>query len=98
VGPISIGDDCVTMMRGEELITLVWRSDDVVWDADQQTIIYRYAVDPQATPITIQDGDVIHIGGILGFPFGGGEPTWLATPAAACAGERFFVESAELGD
>ena len=77
-------------------MTLVWRSDDVAWDPEKQAIIYRYAVDPQATAFSIQDGDEVRIGGVQGFPFGGADPVWLAPPDEECPQERIFVDQARL--
>jgi len=69
-----------------------------MWDADQQAIVYTNASRSDATPIAIQDGDIVSIGGVLGFPFGDVDPVWLADPAEKCPETRLFVSGARLPD
>ncbi|HEY5625851.1 MAG TPA: hypothetical protein VIT93_05125 [Dehalococcoidia bacterium] len=82
----------MTVENGDVLL-LVWRADEVLWDESERLIAYTNAAGPDATPIMIRDGDTITVGGELledGAPISG-NLIWLATPRETCNGRAWLV-------
>jgi len=94
MGPVHIGENCVTMTRENgDLVLLIWNAVEVSWDAKDRTITYSSASGQDGQPITIREGDTITVGGESLI---GDEPVernldWLATPHASCDGEAWMV-------
>lgn len=94
IGPIDIGEDCVTMLRENgESVLLVWHSAEVSWDSESREITYTSFGNRGDSPITIGDGDIITVGGVslLDDVPVERDLTWLATPHPTCPGGPWAV-------
>jgi len=97
IGPIDIGDDCVTLTNeaGQELL-LVWHQHEegweVGWNEDEREIRFSAPGDPA---VTIRDGEVITVGGasLVGDMPVERDLDWLAPPHESCTGEQWMVSS-----
>jgi hypothetical protein len=91
-GTLRIDSDCVrleTEDRGE--IVLIWRSGDVEWAAAAQSVSVR----SPTGQLELVDGDRILVSGNDSDI---AKVTWLAEPAATCAGPVFNVHQVTLLD
>jgi hypothetical protein len=61
-GPIEITEEFVTVDTLDGLTHLIWYANEVRWDEQDRTIIYR-SINPAATPISFREGDIVDLGG-----------------------------------
>ena len=81
-------------LANDDVLLLIWRSDDVLWNEQSREVIYSSAFYPDAQPIAIRDGDTITVGGaslLSDEPVTMPPLPWLATPHPSCSGEPWSV-------
>lgn len=104
-GRLVIGDDCVYLetdgSRGATpgvKTTLAWRSGQVSWDGESETI--RFSV-PGGQSFTLSNGDRITVGGGGGWRRpsaidGSSKQGWLARPSESCPTRGFHVHDVDV--
>lgn len=77
-GRLGIGMDCVTLTMNAEIVyTIIWRADDVRWDAQRRVITVETE---NGDDLELKDGDTIELGGgSFGAP-----KRWESAPAPSC--------------
>lgn len=94
-GSLVISDTCVTLSKDKYPdVTLVWRSGEVSWDADQREIVFQ---DITGDRVSLGGGDEIEVGGEATIgdtsEFHG---SWLAEPDSSCPQQLFTVHSVRV--
>ncbi len=104
-GTLRITDTCVTLERLGAVTLLTWPADRTSWDETTRTITFENF---DGTIVTVEDGDVVVVGGSGSGGEGEGEPgmsieeyldriDWVAPPASSCPlDERWGVGAIEL--
>jgi hypothetical protein len=90
VGPLTIGDECVTHTRVDsgKTVTLVWRDSQTTWQPPGRILFD----DPLAGATRdLSDGVVVDIGGT-----GAVRAPWIVRPARGCPREVFVVHSLDI--
>lgn len=59
-GTIRITDECVLLEERGDMVLLVWPSNRIQWDKGSATVQFT---DPNSGPVTIEDGQVVRLGG-----------------------------------
>lgn len=90
-GTLRITGDCAQLLTAEGIVvTLVWRSDRVRWDAASRSVVHTNAKGPK---VRLKDGDAAVVGGgqIESGAVSGID--WVSSPRAMCdTGEWWGVD------
>ncbi len=98
-GVLEVSGTCVALrLSSGRRVVPVWRADDVVWDSQNNAIIFSDSVGGETAEL--HDGDTLAIGGesLWGdVPMPDRVVPWVQRPAKDCRGHRFAVHLIDQG-
>lgn len=91
-GTVNITPSCVVLLADDRPPqTLIWRANEVEWQAASGAIIFSGV--PGGETLIIKDGDRISVGGQTPH-----DPGWVVAPDPECPADLFTVHSVEKMD